>query len=66
MYAAALSIALGLSLLVQSVAVLGVFCIYLVLILFLMPMEEARLRQAYAQVYVDYQEKTKRLIPLVY
>jgi protein-S-isoprenylcysteine O-methyltransferase Ste14 len=40
MYLAALCISLGLALLVQSLAFFFVFCIYLVLILSLMPIEE--------------------------
>lgn len=66
MYAAALGISLGLAGLVQSGAFFGVFCIYLVLILPLIPIEEAGLRKAYGEAYAVYRQKTKRLIPFVY
>jgi protein-S-isoprenylcysteine O-methyltransferase Ste14 len=66
MYTAALSISLGLACLIQSLAFFGVFCIYLVLIILLVPMEEAGLRQAYGAQYVAYQQPTKRLIPFAY
>jgi protein-S-isoprenylcysteine O-methyltransferase Ste14 len=66
MYTAALSISLGLSFLVQSWAFLGVFGIYLCLILLLIPMEEHGLRKAYGERYETYQQKTSKLIPFVY
>jgi protein-S-isoprenylcysteine O-methyltransferase Ste14 len=66
MYTAALSIALGLAFLVQSLACLSVFCIYLVLILFLIPFEEEGLRKAYGEQYGAYQQKAKKIIPFVY
>jgi protein-S-isoprenylcysteine O-methyltransferase Ste14 len=66
MYTAALSISLGLAGLIQSWAFLGVFCIYLVLILLLIPKEEDGLRQAYGEQYMAYQRKTKKLIPFVF
>ena len=66
MYTAALSISLGLACLIQSWACFGVFCIYLVLILLLIPMEEDRLRAAYGEQYVGYQQKARKLIPCVY
>lgn len=66
MYSAALSIALGLACLIQSGAILGVFCIYLVLIFLLIPMEENELQKAYVEQYSAYQQKTRRLIPFVY
>lgn len=66
MYIAALSIALGLACLVQSVACFAVFCLYLVLILLLVPREEEGLRQAYGPSYLVYQQKTSKLIPFVY
>ena len=49
MYAAALYISLGLALLTQSLACLAVFCIYLVLISLLIPLEEKGLQQAYGR-----------------
>ncbi len=66
MYAAALSIALGLACLVQSWAFFVVFCIYLVLILPLIPMEEDGLRKAYGKKYGAYRQRTRKLIPFVY
>lgn len=66
MYTAALSISLGLAWLSQSWAFFGVFCIYLVLILPLISMEEDGLQKAYGEQYVAYQRKTKKLIPFVY
>ncbi len=66
MYTAALTISLGLACLIQSWAFFGVFCIYLVLILLLIPMEDDGLRQAYGEQYVVYQQKARRLIPFVY
>jgi protein-S-isoprenylcysteine O-methyltransferase Ste14 len=66
MYAAAWSISLGLACLIQSGALFCVFCIYLVLILLLIHMEEVRLRMAYGEQFVSYQRKAKKLIPFVY
>lgn len=66
MYAAALSIALGLAGLTQSGALLGVFGTYLVLILLLIPREEAGLLQAYDVYALSYRHTVKRLIPFVY
>jgi protein-S-isoprenylcysteine O-methyltransferase Ste14 len=66
MYTAALTISLGLAFLVQSWAFLGVFCLYLVLILLLIPMEEDGLRKSYGEQYRTYRKKTRKLIPLVY
>lgn len=66
MYAAALSISLGLSLLIQSVAFFSVFVIYLVLILSLIPLEERELRKAYGDKYTVYERKTRMLLPAIY
>jgi protein-S-isoprenylcysteine O-methyltransferase Ste14 len=66
MYAAALSISLGLACLVQSFAFLGVFCIYLVLILLLIPLEEEGLHRAFGDKYVAYKQSASKLIPLAY
>ena len=66
MYSAALSISLGLAFLTQSGAFLAVFCIYLVLILRLMPVEEEGLRKAYGPQYDAYQQKARRIIPFVW
>jgi protein-S-isoprenylcysteine O-methyltransferase Ste14 len=66
MYASALSISLGLACMVISLAFLGVFCIYLALILPLIRMEEDGLRKAYGENYTVYQQTTRKLIPFVY
>jgi protein-S-isoprenylcysteine O-methyltransferase Ste14 len=66
MYTAALSIALGLSCLIQSLAVFSVFCIYLVLISLLIPVEESGLCKKYGDQYRLYRQKTRKLIAHVY
>jgi protein-S-isoprenylcysteine O-methyltransferase Ste14 len=66
MYTAALGISLGLVFLIQSWALFCVFCVYLVLIFLLIRAEEDGLRKAYGEQYVSYQQKTRKLIPLVY
>jgi len=66
MYSAALSIALGLALLAQSLAVFIVFCAFVALIIRLIPIEEGELAQAYRERYDAYRAKAKRLIPFVY
>ena len=66
MYTAVLCISLGLACLTQSLAFLVVFGIYLVLILFLIPIEEDGLRQAYGEQYLAYQQKVARIIPFLY
>jgi protein-S-isoprenylcysteine O-methyltransferase Ste14 len=65
MYTAALSNALGLAFATQSAACLIMFCVYLVLILRLIPLEEEGLRQAYGERYVAYRRETGKLLPLV-
>lgn len=64
MYTAALGISLGLAGLVRSWILAGVFVLYLVLILLLIPREEDGLQQAFE--YDAYRRRTKRLIPFVY
>jgi protein-S-isoprenylcysteine O-methyltransferase Ste14 len=66
MYTSALSIALGLAFLVQSLTVFGVFCIYVILLAQLIPVEEDTLRVAYGDQYGAYRGETKKLIPFVY
>ncbi len=64
MYSAALCISLGLACLTQSVACFSVFCIYCLLMVWLIPFEEVGLRQAYGEHYVAYQQRVRRHIPL--
>jgi protein-S-isoprenylcysteine O-methyltransferase Ste14 len=66
MYSAAMVISLGLAGMTQSGILFGVFGLYLMLILSLIPLEEEGLRQVYDQQYIHYQLKTKKLIPFVY
>ena len=66
MYTAALCISLGLGCLIQSLAYFIIFCIYLVLILFLVPVEEHRLRRAYGEQYIAYQQTVKQLFPFLH
>jgi protein-S-isoprenylcysteine O-methyltransferase Ste14 len=66
MYTAALIISLGLACLIQSGACAGVFCIYLMLILRLVPLEEEKLENAYGDNYRLYTQKAGRLFPFVY
>lgn len=66
MYTAALSISFGLACLIRSLVFVGVFCIYLILILLLIPVEENGLLKAYGEQYDAYQQKAGKLIPFVY
>lgn len=66
MYSSALAISLGLALLVQSGIFLGVFAVYLALVLVLIPVEERTLLRAYGESYAAYREGKKKLIPFVY
>ncbi len=66
MYAAALYISLGLTCLTQSLACFAVFCIYLVLILLLIPVEEKGLQGAYGSQYIAYRQKVRKLVPFVF
>ncbi len=64
MYAAALAMALGLGLALQSLVCLGAFAVYLVLLSRLMPLEEEGLRGAYGEAYETYARRTPRLLPV--
>jgi protein-S-isoprenylcysteine O-methyltransferase Ste14 len=66
MYTAALSISLGLAFLVQSLGFFAVFCIYLYLILTLIPIEEEEMQSAYNDRFSAYRAKVKKLIPCLY
>jgi protein-S-isoprenylcysteine O-methyltransferase Ste14 len=66
MYTAALSISLGLACLSGSWVLIFIFCIYLVLIILLIPVEEDGLWKAYGEQYLDYRQKAKKLIPFIY
>lgn len=66
MYTAALSICLGLAFLLQLGLLIGIFVIYLALIISLIPIEENALRKAYGEQYQLYQQKTRKLIPFIY
>jgi protein-S-isoprenylcysteine O-methyltransferase Ste14 len=66
MYAAALSISLGLAFLIQSAAFFVVFLIYVGLMFGLIPLEEHELQLAYGDRYLEYRLKTKMLIPAIY
>jgi protein-S-isoprenylcysteine O-methyltransferase Ste14 len=66
MYTAALTISFGLACLTQSWAFLGIFTVYLGLILLLIPVEERGLQKAYEKQYNPYQRNVKKLIPFVY
>lgn len=66
MYTAALSIALGLACLTNSLVCLGAFVIYLVLILLLIPVEEESLLPAYGEQYVAYRQRVRKLLPFIF
>ena len=65
MYTSALSIALGLACLTESLAYLAAFVIYLTLILVLIPIEEEGLERAYHGQYAAYQRKVRKLVPFL-
>ncbi len=65
-YSAAISISLGLACLIQSLAFLAVFVIYLVWIIPLIRLEEQQLLRVDGKKYAAYQHGKARLVPLVY
>jgi protein-S-isoprenylcysteine O-methyltransferase Ste14 len=66
MYTGALSISLGLACLSQSWACFGVFCVYVLLVLLLTPVEEEGLQRAYGERYAVYRRTVKRFVPSLY
>ena len=66
MYTAALCLSLGLACLIQSLACFSVFCVYIVLIILLIPVEEEGLRRAYGEQYIAYQQRVKRLVAIFF
>jgi protein-S-isoprenylcysteine O-methyltransferase Ste14 len=66
MYTAVLCISLGLACLIQSLAFFAVFCIYLVLIVLLIPVEEKGLQRVYGEQYITYQQQVRKLVPFLY
>jgi protein-S-isoprenylcysteine O-methyltransferase Ste14 len=66
MYTGLLCLALGLSLITQSLACFAIFGIYLLLIARLIDLEEAELQRAYGDQYRQYQRDVRKLVPYVY
>ena len=66
MYTAVLCLSLGLACLIQSLTCFAVFCLYLALILVLIPIEEEGLQRAYHDRYLIYQKRVKKLVPYLY
>jgi protein-S-isoprenylcysteine O-methyltransferase Ste14 len=66
MYTSALCISLGLAGITNSCAFFSIFCIYLVMIVLLVPFEETGLRRVYGEQYEAYRQKSKKLIPYLY
>lgn len=66
MYAALVCFNLGLTLLIQSAVLLLLFLTLLVVIVRLVPVEDAQLERAYGEKYVAYRQKVKALIPGVF
>ncbi len=66
MYASAVCVALGLACLTRHPAFLLVFCTYVAIVLLLIPFEERALLRVYGGAYAAYQQRVKRLIPLLY
>ena len=66
MYTAVLFNSLGLALLTQSLLVLGLSTLLAVLIMLMIPAEEAQLLEAYGTKYGEYRRDVKALIPFLF
>jgi len=66
MYTAVLCMSLGLTCLLHSIAYFALFCIYLVLVLLLIPIEEKGLHKSYNKQYLAYQQNVKKLVPFLF
>jgi len=66
MYTVALSISLGLALLIPSWFYWGFFGLHLPLIILLVSVEEKGLQKVYGQQYAAYQQNERKLIPFLY
>jgi protein-S-isoprenylcysteine O-methyltransferase Ste14 len=66
MYTGAVCVSFGLACLTRSLVYFGVFCLYVLLVLLLVPSEERGLQRAYGGRYAAYRKAVKRLVPLLY
>ncbi len=66
MYTSVLCLSLGLAFVTQSLAIFALFWVHVWLILHLVTFEEEGLRRVYGDLFVVYQSRVKRLIPLFY
>lgn len=57
---------LGLAIIVQSLSIFVLFTLLIVLIIRVIPIEEALLVKTYGEEYKDYQKKVKKIFPFVY
>lgn len=57
---------LGLAIIVQSLSIFVLFTLLIVLIIRVIPIEEALLVKTYGEEYKDYQKKVKKILPFVY
>jgi protein-S-isoprenylcysteine O-methyltransferase Ste14 len=66
MYSAVILMAFGLSLLLSSWVVLGLAVLFGLIVLRLIPIEEALLESAYADAYRSLRSRTWCLVPWIY
>ena len=66
MYSAVLAMVLGLTLLVQSLVLFGLFAGLAISIVAMLPVEDAQLERAYRVEYTRYKEQVKALVPFVF